>query len=241
MTAGDALQMFLVAPFLFLGGVAEQDQGSEDSLAVRSTQRIDLPLPRRTGSVSLEEVLQRRRSVREYRQEELLLVELGQLLWAAQGVTDSLGGGRTAPSAGALYPLQIRVLAGEVEGVNPGLYRYNVAGHFLVLELQSDLRTPLAEAALGQKPIRLAPCVLLITGIVARTAIKYGPRAERYVQMEAGHAGENIYLQATALGLGTVSIGAFDDQRVSELLRLVPGERPLYIMPVGRPKETQHD
>ena len=208
---------------------------SEGNLMIETPRQIRLPRPRTVGGISLEEALAHRRSVREYLDAPLSLEEVGQLLWAAQGITDSARGLRTAPSAGALYPLEIRLLAGRVNGLPPGLYRYEVSSHTLINEIPGDLRTRVAEAALGQESILRAPCLLLISGVVARTAVKYGSRAERYVLMEAGHSSENVYLQAASLGLGTVSIGAFYDDRAREALRLPPEERLLYIMPVGKP------
>jgi len=226
------LPLVLVASLSTAQGPEEE---SEANRMIQTPKQILLPRPRTVGSISLEEALARRRSIREYLDAPLSLEEVGQLLWAAQGITDSARGLRTAPSAGALYPLEIRLLAWRVNGLSPGLYRYDPYSHTLVNELPGDLRTRLSEAALGQEPIRRAPCLLLISGVVARTAVKYGSRAERYVLMEAGHSSENVYLQAASIGLGTVCIGAFYDDRAREALQLPPEERLLYIMPVGKP------
>ncbi len=195
---------------------------------------IPLPSPQATGPVSVEEALAKRRSVREYRPEALTMAEVGQLLWAAQGITRP-GGHRTAPSAGATYPLEILLLAGSVHDLSPGLYRYRPPEHALVPLLENDLRAKLVAAALGQSCVKDGAAALVITAIYERTSGKYGQRGRRYVHMEVGYASENIHLQATALGLGTVAVGAFHDDRVQELLNLPADEHPLLIMPVGKP------
>jgi SagB-type dehydrogenase family enzyme len=193
---------------------------------------IDLPEPLQTGTVSVEEALAHRRSIRFYAERPLTRSEIAQLLWAAQGIT-GIGGKRTAPSAGALYPLEIYCVIGEVEGISSGVYQYLPSSHQLQLILAGDVRGALYEAALNQSPVREAPVSLLITGIYQRTTAKYGERGERYVHLEAGHAAQNVYLQAESLNLGTVAIGAFEDERIKEILALEEGEMPLYIMPVG--------
>ncbi len=192
-----------------------------------------LPVPRRDGGSSVEKALGERRSVREYRDAPLALTEVGQLLWAAQGVT-SPRGLRTAPSAGALYPLEIYLVAGNVAGLPAGVYRYLPAGHRLELSASGDRRSALADAALRQPWVRKAPAVLVVAAVFARTTGKYGQRGIRYVHLDAGCAAENVYLQATALGLGTVFVGAFHDEEVREAIALPREEEPLAILPVGR-------
>ena len=191
-----------------------------------------LPAPRREGPLSVEGALASRRSVRSYRAESLTLEELAQLLWAAQGITAEWGG-RTAPSAGATYPLEVFAVVGRVEGVRPGVYQYRPEGHSLVRRRDGDLRAELARAALGQAWVREAPLVLVIAAQYERTTRRYGDRGIRYVHIEVGHVGQNIYLQAEALGLGTVAVGAFSDEEVKKVLGIE--EEPLMIMPVGRP------
>jgi SagB-type dehydrogenase family enzyme len=185
-----------------------------------------LPSPS-MGAQTLTAALAARRSVREYGPGRLTVEEVGQLLWAAQGVT-SPEGFRTAPSAGALYPLTLYVVDAS------GLRRFAAADHSLQLLSPVDLRAALSVAALAQEPVAKAPSVFVVTGTPSRTAGKYGTRAERYVFLEAGHAAQNLLLQATALGLGGVSIGAFDDTAVADLLGLADGEHPIYLIPVGR-------
>jgi SagB-type dehydrogenase family enzyme len=202
------------------------DDVEDDSMTARS---IELPRPSRQGERSLEETLATRRSVREFADRPLTNAEISQLLWAAQGITHP-DGLRTAPSAGALYPLEIHV------ATSSGHYRYEPVKHELEQRDTADLRRPLHHAALAQDSILEAPAVIVITAVHARTARKYGARAERYVHMEAGHAAQNLLLEAVALGLAGVPVGAFDDDQVSKVLRLPDEESPLYMIPVGHPR-----
>lgn len=195
---------------------------------------IPLPAPLLRGSLSLEETIARRRSVREYAKGALSLGEVSQLLWAAQGITGPRDGLRAAPSAGATYPLELYLVAGNVKGLPPGVYRYMPGRHALSATMAGDVRGPLCGAALGQSCVREASCTIVFAAVYARTAARYGQRARRYIDMEIGHAGQNIYLQAEALGLGTVAVGAFDDSGLKEILKLGREEEPLYLMPVGR-------
>jgi SagB-type dehydrogenase family enzyme len=194
---------------------------------------IDLPEPTLQSELSVEEALARRRSVRDYGKANLSLSEVGQLLWAAQGITSG-GGKRTAPSAGALYPLEIFVVAGHVEGLAAGVYQYQPHNHKLRLEKEGDVRRELAFQAVSQEWIAEAPAVLVIAGVYERTMSKYGERGQRYVHMEVGYASQNVYLQAETLGLATCAVGAFQDGNVRELLGLRRRERPLLLMPVGK-------
>lgn len=198
-----------------------------------SPQVFELPQPRLKGTMSLEEALAKRRSVRSFREGPLKLSELSQLLWAMQGITDPRGL-RTAPSAGATYPLEIYVVVGEVHGLNAGVYHYVPERHRLELVAEGDKRQALFEAGLRQAPLKEAPVVVVITAEYNRTVRRYGERGIRYVHMEAGHVAQNLCLQAVTLGLGTVPIGAFEDERVSAVLRLEETRKPLYLIPVGR-------
>ena len=197
---------------------------------------IKLPLPQLKGEVSLEEAIAKRRSIRRYRVEPLTLSQLGQILWSAQGITGP-GELRAAPSAGATYPLEIFILVGNktVEEIQSGIYHYEVDSHSLSLHLRGDLRLDLARASLNQAFIAQAPVDIVICAIYPRTSYTYGRRGERYVHMEVGHVGENIHLQAAALGLATVEVGAFDDEVVRNILDLEESIKPLYIMPLGKP------
>ncbi len=204
----------------------EQGKDADDVIA--------LPAPAVNSSFSVEAALLSRRSVRTFNQLALSLDIIGQMVWSAQGVTSSRGG-RTAPSAGALYPLEINLLIGNVISAPAGLYRYRPADHTLWLRRSGDLRNQLRQVALQQQEIADASAVLIISAVITRTARKYGNRAERYVHMEAGHAAQNVYLQAAALGLGTVVIGAFDDDAVKKLLGFDLEEAPIALMPIGYP------
>jgi SagB-type dehydrogenase family enzyme len=188
--------------------------------------------------MSLEEAIGERRSVRSFADDAVALEQVSQICWAAAGATiDGLSGPtRAAPSAGGLYPCEIYVVAGRVVGLEPGVYHYRWRDHALERIRSGDQRLQLASAALGQSFVARAPACIVITAIYGRTTGKYGERgALRYVAMDAGHAAQNVALQAVALGLGTTTVGAFDDHEVARVLE-VRGEVPLYIMPMGRPK-----
>lgn len=191
--------------------------------------RTPLPRPVLEGPKSFEELLVLRRSVREFGTEPLTQAQLGQLLWAAQGIT-SPQGYRTAPSAGALYPLELYLATSE------GVFRYDPTGHELETVDNIDARQTLFEAALEQEPVRQAPAVIVVTAAYERTAAKYGQeRSPRYVHLEAGHAAQNLLLEAVALGLGAVPIGAFHDEAIQSALGLPADHQPLYLIPVGHP------
>lgn len=194
---------------------------------------IKLPQPVHDGRTSLEKTLQERRSIRQYTDASIPLSDLSQLLWAAQGISGS-GGRRTAPSAGALFPLDVYVVAGKVTGLSAGIYSYDPHKHELTRVADGDARAELSKAALGQSSIKSAPAVLVLSAVYERTTVKYGERGIRYVHMEAGHVAQNIYLQAAALDLGTVVIGAFDDDGIRKVLHMTGREHPLYLMPVGK-------
>jgi SagB-type dehydrogenase family enzyme len=187
---------------------------------------INLPPPRERGEMSLEEAIARRRSVRTFSDQRLTREQLSQLLWAAQGVTDPRGF-RAAPSAGALYPLELYVISAD------GFYHYRPEGHELVLLMAKDMRQVVWQAGLKQDALRDAPVVFLIAAVYQRTAAKYGQRAARYVHIEAGHAAQNMLLQAVALGLGGVPIGAFYDDQLQAALSLPEDHEPLYLLAVG--------
>ena len=193
------------------------------------SKMIKLPKPRVKSEISLEEALNKRRSVRDYKKGSLNLEQVSQLLWAAEGENQY---GRTAPSAGATYPLETYLIVGEVEGLEPGIYQYSPTRHGLEKIKEEDVRNKLSRAALGQGMIARAPIDIVIAADYGRTTGHYVRRGIRYVQMEAGHVGQNLHLQAAALNLGTVMIGAFEDRAVKEVLGIK--EDPLYIIPVGK-------
>jgi SagB-type dehydrogenase family enzyme len=199
------------------------------------TEIVHLPQPRLNSDISVERTLLSRRSVREYRDESLTLAEIGQLLWAAQGVTNPEGF-RTAPSAGALYPLELYLVAGKVRDLPPGTYHYRPPTHTLALVLAGDIRGKLSVSALYESAIKRAPASLVFSAVAARTTGKYGKRGVRYVYMDHGHAAQNVHLQAVAMGLGTYVIGGFNDDALRQIMSLTPEEEPLSIIPVGRPR-----
>jgi SagB-type dehydrogenase family enzyme len=194
---------------------------------------VSLPSPRLEGPLSLEETLAARRSVRTFADAPVTIEQAAQLLWAAQGVTDERRGFRTAPSAGALYPLEVYLVADRVTSLRRGIYRYLPDEHALVWVGAAGSREELARAALSQSVVSAAPAILAFSAVFDRTTQKYGERGKRYVYLEAGHAAQNVYLQAGALGLGTAAIGAFSDDAVRRAIGMDPVEQPLYLMPFG--------
>jgi len=193
-----------------------------------SESHITLPAPSTSGSVSLEDAIAQRRSVRRYAPGHLKPEQIGQLLWAAQGITGSQSSQRAAPSAGGCHPLILYVCRAD------GIWRYHPETHTLTRHLEQDVREKLAAAAWRQGFIAEAPCVFIISAIFERTTQRYGERGRlRYVPMDIGHAAQNLLLQAVALGLVSVPVGAFDDGAVKEVLVLPTQEEPMYILPVG--------
>ncbi|MBL7155234.1 MAG: SagB/ThcOx family dehydrogenase [Candidatus Portnoybacteria bacterium] len=194
---------------------------------------VELPQPKYDSQTSVEEALLKRRSIRDYSDEPLALAEISQLLWAAQGITNERGF-RTAPSAGALYPLELYLVIGQVEGLAQGVYKYRPDGHQLEKISQEDKRADLARAALGQSAVKEAAAMIVFAAVYQRTTSKYGERGIRYVHIEVGHAAENVYLEAVSLNLGTVVIGAFDEKEIKRIIKMADEEEPVYLMPVGK-------
>jgi SagB-type dehydrogenase family enzyme len=192
-------------------------------------KQIQLPPPKTKGTVSLEEAIAKRRSVRNFSAKELGLNEISQLLWAAQGITTRQDGFglRAAPSAGALYPMELYLISKD------GFFHYLPEGHKLEVLGAKDLRKPLANASLGQAAVKDAAIVIVICGVPERVTGKYHERGRRYMYFEAGHIAQNIHLEAVALGLASVPIGAFNDDEVDKILGLAKGCHVLYIIPVG--------
>jgi len=197
---------------------------------------IQLPQPRYHSSLSVESTLEKRRSVRRYLDEPLTLGEISQLLWAAQGITH-FRGFRTAPSAGALYPLELYIAVGNVTDLGEGIYKYDPREHGLSKIVEGDQRAALSRAALNQGAVKNAPAVIVFCAVYRRVTVKYGQRGMRYVFMEVGHSAQNVCLQAVSLNLGTVTIGAFNDRQVKKITACRPDEEPLYMMPVGRSRK----
>ncbi len=194
------------------------------------TQEIKLPQPKTKGEISLEESIARRRSVRSFIRKDLSLEQIGQILWAAQGITDAKTGHRASPSAGGLYPMEIYAVTKD------GMYHYVCQGHLLEVLTHKDLRPGLSGAALRQGSVKEAALDVVICAVYDRVTLRYGERGKMYVDIEAGHIAQNIHLQAVALGLDSVPIGAFDEGSVKSVLDLPDGQVPLYIIPVGYAK-----
>lgn len=226
--------VLLAATLLFTGGCrhGEDDPGKTAGL----TGKVILPPPAYTGETSLEAALAKRYSVRRFSDRPLPLAAMAQILWAAQGITTDAvtGATRTAPSAGATYPLEIYLVAGNVAGLPPGIYHYRPQEHSLAPLGPGEHRTALAAAALQQDFIAAAPAGIILAADYPRTTRRYGDRGQRYVHMEIGHVTQNIHLQAAALGLGSAAVGAFHDDRVKSLLKT--DYAPLMIVPVGYPQ-----
>lgn len=214
--------------------ISELETGLQPESA---SSAIPLPVPKTEGEMSLEEAMQKRRSQRDFLDKPLTLEHFSQIIWAGQGVTDSQSGFRTAPSAGALYPLEAYVVVGEnsVGKLAAGVYHYLPENHSLAKILDKDRRSDLREACWGQSFVATAPVSLVIAVEYERTTGEYGERGIRYTHLEVGHAAENVYLQVTALGLGTVAVGAFDDEEVAKVLNLPSEHKPLCVMPIGYP------
>jgi len=206
-----------VAPAVFPAGRAEREP---------------LPAPRTQGSMSVEAALHQRRSLRAPVATPLSLEDVGQLCWAAQGITDDKGH-RTAPSAMATYPLQVYLLAGSVADLLPGLYRYLPAGHALERLAAGDRRADFERRAVGQSWVARAPAVFVITGTLARMG-SMGERGALFMAVEAGLAAQGFFLQAEALGLGSTYVGGFRPGDARRALDLPDGEEILAVLPVGR-------
>jgi SagB-type dehydrogenase family enzyme len=196
---------------------------------------MKLPTPRHDGEISVERTIKERRTIRAFLSKPLRQNQFSQLLWATQGITEKRGHLRAAASAGALYPMDLYAVTGQdtVEGIKPGMYHYEVKGHSVTLLLEGDLRKELANASLYQTWMAEAPVNFLITAEYRRITAKYGERGIRYALIEAGHMGQNIFLQAEGLGLGAGIVGAFRDEAVVQVTGIPPSHEPILIMPVG--------
>jgi SagB-type dehydrogenase family enzyme len=214
----------LMVPMLFLIFGENQSVFAQEKSKGEVTQ---LPPPRYDSEVSIEKALLERRSIRSYKDEPLTLNELSQILWAAQGITEPKKGLRTAPSARALYLLEVYVLPGNVTNLPKGIYKYRPQGHELIKIADGDKKAELFKTV-GQAPIKNAPAVLVFSGLSEKT------QRPAWMYIEAGHAAQNVYLQAVSLKMGAVVMGGFKDEDVRKVLNLSEKEQPLYIMPIGK-------
>jgi len=220
-----------IVGFLLLPQLRGEEYGPKGLTAGKGD--IELPGPEYDSSISIEQGLLWRRTVRAYKDEPLTLTGVSQLLWAAQGITEPTRGLRTAPSAGARYPLEVYVVVGNVQGLKTGVYRYKPVEHELAKVRDGDVRAELSAAALGQNHVRTGAIVIVFAAVYERTTQAYGDRGIRYVHMEAGHAAQNVYLQAISLSLATGVAGEFRDEEVKGVLNMLEDEQPLSLMPVG--------
>jgi SagB-type dehydrogenase family enzyme len=217
--------LFLIITLLYAAG---GNQVSDKEL------KMKLPEPRYKSQVSVEEAILKRRSIRSYSNKPLKLEEVSQLLWAAQGITDDMRKFRAAPSAGALYPLETYIVVGNVSSLEKGIYRYNPLNHEIIKTKGGDYRNKLSLTCFGQSCVRNGAISIVFAAVYDRITRKYGERGIGYTYMEAGHAAQNVYLQAEALDLGTVVVGAFMDNGVKSVTSMREEETPLYILPVGK-------
>jgi len=224
--------LLILTSFIFTGERHLKVAASSQS---KVGEIIPLPKPHLTSKISLEEAMLKRRSVREYATEAITLEQLSQLLWSCQGVTSD-DGRRTAPSAGALYPLEVYAVVGRVEQLEPGVYKYLPKRHALQRILLGDKRRELYRESLEQEQVRDAAVDIVIAAVYERTTRKYRERGYRYVYIEVGHAGQNLCLQAESFNLGVCTVGAFNDVGVKRILELANDEEPLYILTVGHKK-----
>jgi len=239
------LIIFSIILLFNLGLYMHQSKKRKDENMSKTGDTITLPKPEFDSKTSLEEALKNRRSVRSFKDKPLKIEHISQLLWAAYGITKRVpegpdylrGGFRSAPSAGALYPLEIYLQVSNVSGLKAGIYKYNSKEHTLSIHVAGDKSEQLGEAALNQPHVTQAPANIVYTAVFERTTQKYGERGKkRYIPMEIGHSSENVYLQAESLEIGTCAVGAFNDQKVKKVIQTENQEVPLYIMPLGYPK-----
>jgi len=224
--------IFIIAVFSFFNVTLLNAAGGEKMSDKK--EEIILPEPRYESKMSVEEAISKRRSVRSYLDKPLELEEISQLLWAAEGITDKEKKFRAAPSAGALFPLEVFIVVGNVSSLEDGIYRCDPFNHAITKLIEGDYRNDLSLAALGQSCVKNGAISIVFAGVYDRITKKYGERGIRYTYMEAGHAAQNVYLQAEALGLGTVVVGAFMDDKVKDVIGMKEEETPLYILPVGK-------
>lgn len=209
------------------------------SSLVAGVAGISLPVPSHKGTITVEEALKARRSHRSFKARSLALKQFSQILWGAYGVTAKVPGYylKTAPSAGALYPIDIYAVVGEggVDTLAPGVYHFRPKNHSIECVKEGDVRAAVATHSVHQMWMAEAPVMLVITGEYARCTIKYGRRGVTYTHIEAGHVGQSIFLQVEALGLKAGIVGAFNNKQIIKTMGILPSHDPLLIMPVGFP------
>lgn len=214
--------------------LAEGCKTQKKNISERKVIRlVPLPQPEVKSSTSIEEALAGRRSRRDYSEKALQLKEVSQLLWAAQGITGE-NGKRTAPSAGGIYPIEVYLVSNRVDSLTEGVYHYDPLGHQLEQVAEGETRTELSLATMLQASVARAAAIIVITADYQPTIRKYGDRGIRFVHLEAGHAAQNICLEAVSLNVGVVTVGAFKDSLVKQHLNIPANEAPLYLIPAGK-------
>ena len=226
------LMAFFLMPFY---SNKEATAGKVGDTTGRKERQMNLPKPNLKGDISVEQAIKHRRTVRSYQSKSLTLEQLSQIFWAAQGITDDRGYKRSAPSGGALYPMDVYAIVGDngVKDLKTGIYHYDPHKHTVLLITEGDFRKDIARASLSQMWMARAPINMVITSEYSRITSKYGSRGERYAMIEAGHVGQNIFLQAEALGLRAGIVGAFHDKDVIRVMKIRISHEPLLILPVG--------
>ncbi|MFC2092212.1 SagB/ThcOx family dehydrogenase [Elusimicrobiota bacterium] len=205
--------------------------------SLKSGKTVKLPKPSIDDTRSLGTSINSMHSVRRYKERQLTVGDISNMLWAAGGtkVDGVTGASRTYPSAGACYPLEFFLVAGDIEDMNAGVYHYDIVSHDLKELKTGDMRSDMQSAAYGQSMLKNAPAIIVICAVFSRTTGRYGYRGRNYVYLDAGHAGQNIYLMASSLGLATVAVGAFDSFVLTRILDLPKIYEPIYVFPIGIP------
>jgi SagB-type dehydrogenase family enzyme len=224
-------------PDRMTGGGMRWDEMPDTYKTYPDAETVKLPEPVISAGKFIWDVLSQRRSRRNYSDVSLSMKELSQMLWATQGVTAQSGryAFRTAPSAGALYPIETYVLVNRVKDLEAGIYHYDILNHKLEVLKKGDFGMKISQAALGQTMLNEAAFVFIWTAVVARSKWKYRERAYRYIYMDAGHIGQNAYLAAETLGLGCCTVGAFFDEAVDSIIGIDgKNEISVYLCSVGK-------
>jgi len=220
------------------GGLDWAHQPSPHKAFPHPLKRLPIQAPAQQGGSALWETIARRRSIREFSPHSIAFSDLSQLIWATQGITSKAWGYdfRACPSAGALYPIETYIVANRVDGISPGIHHYQVKEAELILIKEGNFGPDLSRAGLGQEMLEEAAAVFIWTAVVERSKWKYRERAYRYIYMDAGHIGQNLYLAATAMNLGCCTVGAFFDEEVDRLIGIDGKEEmSVYLGAVGRP------
>ena len=223
--------------FIFITGAALVfpllEQGTAETATGPNMEKIKLPDPQQSNCNAIEEALFKKRSIAKYKNVPITCSDLSQVLWASQGIAESKDP-KKSPSTEALFPLEVYAIIANVIGIPAGIYQYRPHTNELVRIAAGDMRNEIAKAALGRKSVRTAPAVIVVSAVYVRTTSKLGEKGIRYAHMEAGHAAQNISLQAVALNLGSVMIGSFHESDLKKIMHMDDREQPMYIIPVGK-------